>query len=66
MKTTQDISYHSIGIRTVIPKGTKVIPATNLPGDKKYWTESWDGMNEKEESWQRSYGFLVDHSEIEK
>lgn len=66
MKTSRDIQYN-IGNwnRITIPAGTKVIPATNLPGDDKHWCEPWEGMSESAQSWMESYGFLVYDEEVE-
>lgn len=51
----------------VIPEGTPVIPATNLPSDEgqRYWAEPWEGMSEDAEGWQRNYGFLIDDEDVE-
>ena len=70
MKTKHAIEYQSVPspIKMHIPKGTPVIEASNLPshdGQKRYWAEPWDGMTEWEESWQRTYGFLLEAEEIE-
>jgi hypothetical protein len=52
--------------KTIIPSGTKAIPATNLPSDSqiKYWAENWKGMNEEEKSWARNYGFGLTKNEV--
>lgn len=47
-----------------IPKGTSVIPATNLPDDGKFWAEPWDDMNVAADAWFRSYGFLIDAEDV--
>lgn len=66
MKTRIDIPYHSsTGLRTVIPKGTEVIPATNLPQKDMYWAEPWPSMDEFEESYGRCYGFLLTKAEVD-
>lgn len=69
-KTNKDIEYKAApyGKIAVIPKGTEVYEATNLPqeeGKKQYWAEPWDGMDEQAESWQRNYGFLIEADEID-
>jgi hypothetical protein len=65
MKTIEDINYQGVtGLITVIPEGTNVIPATNLP-QGGYWVEPWEGMSDAAESWQRNYGFHVTVMEVE-
>ena len=66
-KTAKDIVYVTMpyGKRVVIPKHTKVYPATNLPEKDKYWVEDWVGMSDEEKSWNRNYGFLVSKQELE-
>lgn len=67
MVTKKDLEYNiaSYGHIAVVPKGTKVIPATNLPGpDVGFWAEFWEGMSEKAESWKRNYGFHVSSRDI--
>jgi hypothetical protein len=63
MKTKADIYYVTATGKTWIPKGTPVIPATNLP-DGGWWAEPWEGMSELAESWQRNYGFLLKDDEV--
>jgi len=65
--TNHPIEYRAApyGRITTIPKGTPVIPATNLPDRDKYWSEPWDGMDQSAESWFRNYGFLIDGSHVE-
>ena len=66
MRTKKEIRYKSApyGHIAIIPKGTPVIPADNLP-QGGYWAEPWSGMNEQEESWQRNYGFHLTDEEVE-
>ena len=57
-----DLIYSSLNYSTVIPAGTEVVFASNLPqvkGNVKYWAESWPNMTEYQKSWQRNYGFLI-------
>ena len=62
MKTRTDIHYHSsTGLKTIIPKGTRVIPATK----DVYWAEPWPSMDEFEESYGRCYGFLLTLDEVQ-
>lgn len=69
MKTKENIvyKYYPYG-EVVIPKGTKVIPATNLPAtsDIKYWCEAWDGIEYDNIalSWHRNYGFGLTSDEV--
>ena len=60
MKTSFAIEYSSAphGVITVIPAGTPVIPADNLP-DGGYWVMPWNNMTNRAESWARNYGFHV-------
>lgn len=65
MKTQADIRYHHVfAIDVVIPKGTSVIPANNLPMTGRYWAEPWPGMSEEAQSWHRNYGFLLELEEV--
>ena len=64
-KEVIEYSTEPYGFVVVIPKGTKVVPATNLPGEGKYWAEPWEGMSDYAESWQRNYGFLIQEDEID-
>ena len=53
---------------TIIPAGTKVLEATNLPKDNSagiaYWAEPWKGMDEYEESHMRNYGFGISSDSV--
>jgi hypothetical protein len=65
MKTKTDIPYHcTTGLKTVIPRGTEVIPATNLPQKDLYWAEPWPGQTEREESHGRVYGYCLTLDEV--
>ena len=46
-----------------IPKGTKVIPASNLPDKERYWAEPWEDMTEKAKGW-LAYGFLLEEDDV--
>lgn len=62
MKTIKAIVYSAApyGKITTIPKGTTLIPASNLPNsDGKFYAKKWKGMSEKAKSWERNYGFLI-------
>ena len=59
------VKLNGRGNPTVIPKGTGVVPATNLPKPTTFWVEPWDDMTELEESWMRNYGFLVTKNQVE-
>jgi hypothetical protein len=64
MKIKKDIQYHSTpyGFIATIPKGTSLIPATNLPNHKEeklFWAKEWQNMSDKEKSWMNNYGFLI-------
>lgn len=65
--TNRDIEYRAApyGYITTIPKGTSVIPATNLPDTDKYWAEPWQGMSAKAEGWVESYGFMIDSVDVD-
>ena len=47
----------------VIPSGTPVMAANNLPGCC-YWVTPWKTMTEYSKYWERNYGFLVQESEV--
>jgi len=64
MTTTKDITYDMAWCgRAIIPKGTNLIPATNLP-DGGYWADEWQNMSIKEESWYRNYGFHITENDL--
>jgi hypothetical protein len=59
MKTDKDIKYiDNYYNETIIPKGTKLVPANNLPNGG-WWACDWRGMTERQKSWSRNYGFLI-------
>jgi hypothetical protein len=66
MKTKYKIVYNSMpyGALATIPKGTPVIPATNLP-HRGYWVENWKGMTGTQKSWSENYGYHVTDAEVE-
>jgi hypothetical protein len=68
MKTQSPIEYkfNSYLKKAIIPAGTTVVPASNLPseGGKRYWSKGWRGMTKAERSHQRNYGFLLTHAEV--
>jgi hypothetical protein len=69
VKTSRAIEYRPAfwtGPVMLIPAGTRVTPADNLPGEdgEQFWAEPWPGMSEREASWQRNYGFLLDVEEV--
>lgn len=49
----------------LVPKGTPVLEATNLPDPDVYWVQPWAGMTMGEISWVHCYGILISSSEIE-
>ena len=66
MVTRAAIEYHAApyGFVAMIPAGTPVAPAANLPsgGSIQWWAEPWADMSESAEAWMRGYGFgLADH-----
>jgi hypothetical protein len=62
----EDIPYKAAtyGYIATIPKGTAVVPASNLEMGG-YWAEEWDGMDEKARSWLDNYGFHLLESDVE-
>lgn len=66
--TRSTIEYRAApyGYITTIPKGTSVIPASNLPATPaRFWAEPWEGMSEDAEGWERNYGFLIEADQVE-
>lgn len=63
--TKELIEYRSLNFSTVIPKGTKCVPATNLQDKTKFWAGKWEGMSEFDISWMRNYGFLLNSDEVD-
>ena len=66
MKTKRSIEYKAApyGTVAVIPAGTRVIPATNLPGSGQFWAMGWRGMTDTERSWHRNYGYLLTQEDV--
>ncbi len=62
-KLTTYIMHPSMN-KAVIPAGTPVVIADNLPKPVRFWVEAWDNMTDIEESWLRSYGFLLERNEV--
>ena len=69
MKTRSDILYQAApyGLIAVIPRGTPVVEAKNLPGrtGPRYWALPWEAMGDAESAWMRNYGFLLQSAEVE-
>lgn len=71
MKTKHKIDYRLLFVDATItiPKGTRVIPASNLeqPNDSDiaYWCELWPDMSDAMKSHARMYGFGVSASDVE-
>jgi hypothetical protein len=65
MKTNKPIHYSTApyGLIAVIPEGTELTPASNLP-DGGWWAEKWEGMSEEAEAWHRNYGFHITHDDL--
>ncbi len=62
--TSRDIPYNMEWAgKTVIPRGTRVMRATNLPGNS-YWAKGWRGMKGKEKSWSGTYGFKIEAEDV--
>tara|TARA_Y100000114_G_scaffold148683_1_gene162039 strand:- start:373 stop:543 length:171 start_codon:yes stop_codon:yes gene_type:complete len=53
------------GLIATIPKGTRVIPADNLP-QGGFWAEKWEGMSAIQEAWLDSYGFHIAAGAVDK
>jgi hypothetical protein len=72
MKTKKDIIYRSSYFTCIIPEGTPIYHAINLPGqdestpmiDRLYWSGKWQGMSEIVESWHRNYGLLLASNDV--
>ena len=69
LTTNKEIVYQvPYSTVAVIPAGTRCEPALNLPclpnGKGRFWACPWEGMSEQAESWQRTYGFLIEHEDI--
>ena len=62
--TSRDIPYNMEWAgKTVIPRGTRVMRATNLPGNS-YWAKGWRGMKGKERGWAGTYGFKIEAEDV--
>lgn len=69
-QTMAPIEYKAAGtlFKCTIPAGTEVVPATNLPHHPeapRFWAKAWDDMDDSAESWERSYGFLLEADDVE-
>lgn len=69
-QTRAPIEYKAAGtlFSCWIPAGTEVVPATNLPHHPeapRFWAQPWHGMTDEAESWERSYGFLLEADDVE-
>ena len=64
MKTKKAILYKTLSINTTIPKWTRLIKAENLPDKNMYFAKNWKNMTDKEKSYNRNYGFLLNKKEI--
>jgi hypothetical protein len=54
--------------KMTIPKGSKVIPASNLPAGSGFWLKSIPKAykdNPFAESWVRNYGIRIQEEEVE-
>ncbi|KKN10466.1 hypothetical protein LCGC14_1036470 [marine sediment metagenome] len=55
--------------RCLIPAGTPVEVATNLPtlagNGLQFWVMGWDDMGDEAASWGRNYGFLLGEDDVE-
>lgn len=60
-------NYH-YGDQTIIPAGTEVEQALNLPQPNEaeiaYWIKPWKGMNKYQKSWMRNYGYGIGKKNI--
>jgi len=65
MFTKHKIHYYTrpVGSRTLIPAGTPVREATNLP-DGGWWAQPWESMSDDEISWMNNYGFFIESHEV--
>lgn len=66
MRTKEDILYKSspYGVETLIPAGTRVRPANDLPDYGLWWVMPWADMDKQAASWQRCYGFLLTAEQV--
>jgi len=68
-KTKKNIVFvYGIGKAAVIPKGTKCIPADNLPDDNSsnihFWVEPWPKMTRREKDHMRLVGFGLSKDDV--
>jgi len=63
LKNNTRIRYGWLAKSHTYLAGTPVIPATNIPGDF-YWINPEPTGNQELDSWQETYGFLVEQSEV--
>ena len=63
--TQKDIDYQAApyGRIAIIPQGSRLVPATNLPHGG-YWVENWEGMTDDARAWSRNYGFHVTEEDL--
>ena len=66
--TKKRIDYQMAGTlgRWVVPKGTKVEPATNLPDKDKFWVVPDERMPKKTRELAKGMGILLEKDEVEK
>jgi hypothetical protein len=66
--TKKRIDYQMAGMlgRWVVPKGTKVEPATNLPDKNKFWVVPDERMPKKTRELAKGMGILLEKDEVEK
>lgn len=63
--TIRDLEYWD---GTIIPRGTRVVPADNLPqpndSNIAYWAEPWEGMTEAQQAHMRTYGYGIEADDV--
>lgn len=68
LKTDTEAVWGWSNRRTVIPAGTPVRAASNLPDDgegQRYWVDPWEGVGDDLHSWILVYGLIVREGEVE-
>lgn len=70
MKTKREITQRLAGTlqKVVVPKGTPVTLADNLPqipGNLRYWVNEFEGASKAEIAYITGYGCLVCQSDVE-
>lgn len=67
VKADTEYKLAPFGDSVTIPKGTRCIPANNLPEESyiKFWAKNWAGMSEAAKSHARTYGFGLTADEVE-